>query len=72
MADQSLDHGEFQHAHKAGILKEVKELGDIFNGKVAGRASDDQITIVDLTGIAPQDIAITGSVLKAYELKEDF
>ncbi len=72
LADQSLDHGEFQHAHKAGILKEVKELGDIFNGEVTGRTSDDQITIVDLTGIAPQDIAITGSVLKAYELKEDF
>ena len=71
LADQSLDHGEFQHAHKAGVLKEVKEIGDILNGKTLGRTTDDQITIVDLTGIAPQDIAITGSILKAYELKAE-
>ena len=70
LADQSLDHGEFQHAHRAGILKEVKELGDILSGKAVGRTSDDQITIVDLTGIAPQDIAIAGSVLTAYELNK--
>ncbi|HWT57478.1 MAG TPA: ornithine cyclodeaminase family protein, partial [Rhizobium sp.] len=34
------------------------ELGQIIAGRVPGRASDDQITIADLTGTGIQDTAI--------------
>ena len=34
------------------------ELGNILSNSCAGRTSDNDITIADLTGIAAQDIAI--------------
>jgi ornithine cyclodeaminase/alanine dehydrogenase-like protein (mu-crystallin family) len=32
----------------------------------SGRSTDEQITLVDLTGIAAQDIAIASSILDAH------
>jgi ornithine cyclodeaminase/alanine dehydrogenase-like protein (mu-crystallin family) len=62
LAIPSLDHGEFQHASR----QDVTELGHILSGAAPGRPSDTAITIADLTGIAPQDIAITSAILAAY------
>jgi ornithine cyclodeaminase len=65
MARQSLNHGEFQTASRANAALEVTELGHILSGSQAGRMSQDDITIVDLTGIAAQDIAITQAIIDA-------
>ena len=66
---QSLDHGEFQHAKVSGKLSNVVELGQILGRDHSGRPSQAAITIADLTGIAPQDIAITSAVLNVIMLK---
>lgn len=65
MASQSLDHGEFAAAHAAGLIgrDDCVELGAILSGRAAGRISRDQITIVDLTGVATQDIAIARTAI---------
>lgn len=62
---QSLDHGEFAHAHAAGSIGRVDcvELGDVLSGRVPGRRTADDITIADLTGVATQDIAMARCVL---------
>ena len=53
--------GELRAAIDAGIVDaetEFDELGQIVSGDAEGRASDDQITIADLTGTGVQDTAI--------------
>jgi ornithine cyclodeaminase/alanine dehydrogenase-like protein (mu-crystallin family) len=42
----------------------VTELGAVLTGEAEGRASDDEITIFDSTGLAIQDLAIA---IAAYE-----
>lgn len=65
LASQSLDHGEFQTLHASGKLevKDVMLLGDILAGTQSGRTRETDITIVDLTGLAAQDAAISTAVL---------
>jgi ornithine cyclodeaminase len=65
--EQCKSRGEIFKAVSAGILKAEKpvELGNVITGKAAGRKSDDQVTIADLTGVAVQDIQITVGVYKA-------
>tara|TARA_B100000780_G_scaffold114500_1_gene80231 strand:- start:380 stop:1339 length:960 start_codon:yes stop_codon:yes gene_type:complete len=65
MARQSLDHGEFQTASRANTKLQVTELGHILSGVQAGRMSEGDVTVVDLTGIAAQDIAITQTIIDA-------
>lgn len=62
---QCLDHGEFAHAHAAGLIgpDHCVELGAILSGAAAGRQGPDDITVADLTGLATQDIAMARSVL---------
>lgn len=62
---QSLDHGEFAHAHAAGLIgrDDCAELGDVLSGRVPGRRSAGDITIADLTGVATQDIVMARCVL---------
>lgn len=62
---QCVDHGDISYAVKTGSLKEeaIKELGQVITGK-AGRSTDDQIVVVDLTGVAVQDIAIAKVALQ--------
>ena len=57
---QCLDHGDFGNAVRAGVIPDIADVsfGDILAGKVAGRTSNEDITIVDLTGIPALDIAI--------------
>jgi len=65
MARQSLNHGEFQTAHRANASLDVTELGHILSGAHAGRGGGGDITVADLTGIAAQDIAITQAIIDA-------
>ena len=65
MASQSLHHGEFQTAQRSEASLQVSELGHILSGAQKGRTSDEEITVVDLTGIAAQDIAITQTIIDA-------
>lgn len=57
---QCVDHGDFGHAVRAGIVAENADikLGDLLSGKAKGRQSDTDITIADLTGIPALDIAM--------------
>ena len=65
MVSQSLNHGEFQAINGPNLSKKVLELGNILSNSCAGRTSDNDITIADLTGIAAQDIAITAGIIDA-------
>ena len=65
MISQSLNHGEFQVINDTDLSKKVVELGNILSNSCAGRTSDNDITIADLTGIAAQDIAITSGIIDA-------
>lgn len=68
---QCLERGEIHQALKTGAIREADlvELGSIIAGEAAGRTSQDQVTIADLTGVAVQDIQISKAVYEA--LKKD-
>jgi ornithine cyclodeaminase len=57
--------GELKHALDAGLVtrNDVCELGAIVAGRAAGRTSDGQLTIADLTGVGFQDTAIAAAAL---------
>jgi ornithine cyclodeaminase len=57
--------GELKHALEAGAvaLDRVVELGEIIDGRAAGRTGSGQVTVAALTGLAVQDVAITSAVL---------
>jgi ornithine cyclodeaminase len=59
--------GEIHKALEAGKIMEDRcvELGAVIAGRAKGRTSEEQITVVDLTGVAVQDIAIASSVYRA-------
>jgi ornithine cyclodeaminase len=61
---QCLERGEIHHAIASGHIGKDRlvELGDVIAGKAAGRTSNDQITVADLTGVAVQDIQISKAV----------
>lgn len=53
--------GELHHAIDAGIFAtrpQPAELGEVIAGQRPGRASDDEVTLCDLTGTGAQDTAI--------------
>ena len=70
MISQSLNHGEFQVINDTDLSKKIVELGNILSNNCAGRTSDNDITIADLTGIAAQDIAITSGIINAAEFEK--
>jgi ornithine cyclodeaminase len=57
---QCRERGEVYHAIKANKISVDKlvELGSVIDGKAAGRRSQNDITVCDLTGVAVQDIRI--------------
>jgi ornithine cyclodeaminase len=59
--------GEIHKTLEAGKIPESKiiELGAVISGRAKGRTSDGQITVVDLTGVAVQDIKIAEAVYRA-------
>ena len=64
---QCVARGEIFKALQTGGIagEELVELGDVIAGRAAGRTSDDQITVADLTGVAVQDIKIATAVYDA-------
>jgi ornithine cyclodeaminase/alanine dehydrogenase-like protein (mu-crystallin family) len=69
--EQASHNGELVHAVEAGVLErdQVTELGKVLSGDAAGRASDEEITAFDSTGLAIQDLAIAlAAIEKADEL----
>lgn len=65
---QAQSRGECFHAIRDGSIKKEKiiELGTLIQSKTLQRANDDEITIVDLTGVAVQDIQISKAVYEGY------
>ena len=65
---QSKSRGEIFRAVQNGSIKEDKpvELGKVIMDKSLQRQNDNQITIVDLTGVAVQDIMISQEVYNKY------
>lgn len=59
---QSVDHGDFGNAVRAGIVPEDADvmLGSVLTGSTLPKRQAEDITIADLTGIAAEDIAISG------------
>jgi ornithine cyclodeaminase len=68
---QCVDHGECFYAVQGKLIEEssILELGHVIKNPAIGRTSEDQITVVDLTGVAIQDIQIAKMVARA--LRED-
>ena len=69
---QSLLRGEVFKALEAGAIKKenLVELGTAISDKRFQRQSDDEITVVDLTGVAVQDIQICKAVWKVISAKK--
>jgi ornithine cyclodeaminase len=61
---QSLLRGEVFKALEAGTIKkeDLVELGTAISDRKFQRQSEDEITVVDLTGVAVQDIQISKAV----------
>ena len=70
---QCADHGECFHAVKERKIEQdaILELGQVINVPGMGRTSDDQITVVDLTGVAIQDIQIAKMVDRTYREQQE-
>lgn len=64
---QCQHRGEISHALRNQDVQpdNLLELGHLVSGQSAGRTSDDQITVADLTGVAVQDIQIATAVFDA-------
>lgn len=65
---QSKNRGEIFRATKDGLLSDEKvvELGTAIQNLSLQRSNNDQISIVDLTGVAVQDIMIASAVYRNY------
>ncbi len=65
--DQSQSRGECFRAMKNGMIikEDLIELGVLISNKTLQRASDEEITVADLTGVAVQDIQISKAVYEA-------
>ena len=59
--EQCLRLGELQHAPE--LADRAVEVGRICAGKEPGRTSDDQLTVIDLTGVGVQDVSAANAVL---------
>ncbi len=66
---QSKSRGEIYRATKDGVISHDKviELGTAIQDKALQRKNENQITVVDLTGVAVQDIMIAQSVYENYK-----
>lgn len=64
---QAVSIGECQHAIAAGLLDPgaITQIGAVINGSHPGRASDDEITLFDGTGVGLQDLAVAAAVVDA-------
>lgn len=65
---QASHGGELTGAVEAGAIgrEDVTDLGGVLTGAAPGRASADEVTLFDSTGLAIQDLAICHGVLEAH------
>jgi len=71
--NQVVKVGEAEMPIKKGIITKediVAEIGSVISGKVAGRVSEEDITIFDSTGIALQDLVTANLALTAAKEKD--
>jgi ornithine cyclodeaminase len=64
---QCLRLGEIHHAVDAGAIRQEEvdaELGEITAGRKAGRRSDSEVIVCDLTGVGVQDVAAAALTLE--------
>ncbi len=67
--EQASHNGDLVHGVEAGVLQraDVTQLGDVLAGTADGRASEDDITVFDSTGLAIQDLAIALAALERVD-----
>ena len=67
---QCAQRGEIYQAIRTQNLdmKNVVELGDVIDGRAPRRATQSEITVADLTGVAVQDIQIATAVFRQSDL----
>ena len=70
---QCVERGEISYAlSEKEIRKEqIFKLGNILLGKSSGRLNSNDITVVDLTGVAVQDIQIATAIFELYLEKKN-
>lgn len=63
---QSVSIGEAQHAIKSGLISkaDITPVGAVINGAHPGRASAEEITLFDGTGVGLQDLAVASSIVE--------
>lgn len=66
--NQASHGGELTPAVEAGLISrdDVTELGAVVTGGAPGRASAEEVTLFDSTGLAIQDLAIAHAVLETH------
>lgn len=66
--NQASHGGELTRAVEAGLIsrEDVTELGAVVTGAAEGRASSEETTLFDSTGLAIQDLAIAHAVLETH------
>jgi alanine dehydrogenase len=71
--EQASHNGDLVHAVEAGVVgrEDVNQLGDVLTGNAAGRASANEITVFDSTGLAIQDLAVGIEVVNRYREDAD-
>jgi ornithine cyclodeaminase/alanine dehydrogenase-like protein (mu-crystallin family) len=67
--EQASHGGELAHAVEDGLVRraDVTAIGDVLAQTAPGRASDDEITMFDSTGLAIQDLAIALAALQTAD-----
>ncbi|MHA1829302.1 MAG: ornithine cyclodeaminase family protein [Candidatus Heimdallarchaeaceae archaeon] len=67
--EQCMSRGESFKAIQAGMISKDKlvELGNVIMNNSLQRQSDEEITVVDLTGVAVQDIQIAKAIWEVYK-----
>ncbi len=71
--EQASHNGDIGRAVDAGSIgrADVTDLGHILLGDAPGRASADEITVFDSTGLAVQDLAVAALVYERYRAEPD-
>jgi alanine dehydrogenase len=66
---QASHNGDLVHAVEAGALQrdDVTELGAVLTGAAQGRASHEEVTVFDSTGLAIQDLAVALAALEGAD-----
>lgn len=64
-ASAAAEAAELRHAQEAGLVSErhvLGEIGEVLEGRIAGRTGRDEITVYKSLGIAPQDLAAARAI----------